>query len=406
MKKKILIFSLAYYPKHIGGAEVAIKEITDRLDPGQYEFHLVCNRFDSTLPKEEKVGNVMVHRIGLTKSNITISDTFTSYFYLAKILYVPLAALKALQLHRQERFHAWWCMMLYMSYPVVLLRMVGLKLPYVLTLQEGDTFEHVFNRWYIKPFAHLLLLGIRKATVIQVISTFLGKWAKQKGFVDDPVLVTNAVDTTHFTQTYSVEELREVRREFNVTDADVFLVTTSRLVHKNAVDDVLRAIALLPPSVKFIIFGVGPDEGLLRKLIKELDIGSRVQLRGQITHIDMPKYLKACDIFIRPSRSEGMGNSFVEAMAAGLPVIATQEGGIADFLFDSKRNPGVPQTGWAVDANSPEQIKTAVEDILSSPEITAEVTARAKAIAIKKYDWNLIAKKMRQEVFETLFKGS
>ncbi len=402
MKKKILIFSLAYYPKHIGGAEVAIKEITDRLSPVEYEFHLICNRFDSTLSKEEKIGNVMVHRIGLTKRNISIADTFTPYFYLSKILYVPLAAQKALQLHQKERFQAWWCMMLYMSYPVVLLRMVGLKLPYVLTLQEGDTFEHVFNRWYIKPFTPLLLLGIRKATVIQTISTFLGKWAKRKGFTGEPILVPNAVNTAHFTQEYSDEELSCVRREFSVADNDVLLVTTSRLVHKNAVDDVVRAIALLPAHVKFIVFGTGPDEAMLKSLITELGVESRVQLRGHIDHAQMPKYLKACNIFIRPSRSEGMGNSFVEAMAAGLPVIATQEGGIADFLFDAKRNRDKGTTGWAVDSDSPEQTKEAVLDILGDEAHTHEVIVRAKAMVIEKYDWNLVATRMDIEVFQPL----
>ena len=51
--KKILIFSLAYYPNFVGGAEVAIKEITDRLSPEEFEFHLVTLRFDSSLPKTE-----------------------------------------------------------------------------------------------------------------------------------------------------------------------------------------------------------------------------------------------------------------------------------------------------------------------------------------------------------------
>ena len=64
--KKVLIFSLAYYPKHVGGAEVAIKEITDRIDERDIEFHMVTLRFDSTLQKVEKVGNVLVHRIGFT----------------------------------------------------------------------------------------------------------------------------------------------------------------------------------------------------------------------------------------------------------------------------------------------------------------------------------------------------
>ena len=63
MKKKILTFSLSYYPRSVGGAEMAIK-ITDRLDESEIEFHMVTLRFDSALPRVEKVGNVLVQRIG------------------------------------------------------------------------------------------------------------------------------------------------------------------------------------------------------------------------------------------------------------------------------------------------------------------------------------------------------
>ena len=104
---------------------------------------------------------------------------------------------------------------------------------------------------------------------------------------------------------------------------------------------------------------------------------------GYIDHSKLPNAFGECDIFIRPSRSEGMGNSFIEAMAAGLPVIATQEGGIADFLFDAKRNPDKGTTGWAVDKNSPEQIANAVKDILAHPEQVARVTATAKKWLLK-----------------------
>jgi glycosyltransferase involved in cell wall biosynthesis len=203
---------------------------------------------------------------------------------------------------------------------------------------------------------------------------------------------------------YSKEELDTVRTELNLGVDDFALVTTSRLVHKNGIDDVIRALVLLPPHVKFIVFGVGPDEEKLKKLITELDLSSRVQLRGQIGHAVMPKYLKACNAFIRPSRSEGMGNSFVEAMAAGLPVIATQEGGIADFLFDVVRNPTVPTTGWAVSKDTPAEIATAVMDIMNHPETVVEVTVRAQKMAIAKYDWDLVAARMDAEVFKPLWK--
>ena len=365
MKKKILIFSLAYYPKHIGGAEVAIKEITDRISSDEYEFHLICNRFDSTLPKEEKIGNVMVHRIGITTKNPTMVDLRKLPLHLNKILYQWWAVFEAKRLHKQYHFDGTWAMMAHATgVPAGRFKKAFPDVKYVLILQEGDPPEYIEQK--MKVFGRDFDNAFLRADAIQVISTFLGKWAKRKGYTGEPILIPNAVDTAHFTQQYEAEQLRALRREWGVLDTDMLLITTSRLVHKNAVDDVVRALPLLPPSVKFIVCGTGPDEALLKNLIKELGLQNRVFLLGHVGHVDLPKYLKACDIFIRPSRSEGMGCSFVEAMAAGLPLIATQEGGIADFLFDAVRNPEVGQTGWAVDVNNPEQIAQAVLVIMDN----------------------------------------
>ena len=63
--KRILIFSTAYYP-FVGGAEVAIKEITDRVS-GDFEFDLITAKLQKDLPSAEKVGKVMVYRLGTGK---------------------------------------------------------------------------------------------------------------------------------------------------------------------------------------------------------------------------------------------------------------------------------------------------------------------------------------------------
>ena len=401
--KKILIFSLAYFPKHVGGAEVAIKEITDRLSPEEYEFHLVCNRYDSTLPKEEKIGNVMVHRIGFSTKEPTMADLRKLPLHLNKILFQFQAFVFSSKLHRKEKFDGAWAMMAHScGIPASKFKQAFPDVKYLLTLQEGDSINHIETK--MKVFGKAFDRAFTSADSIQVISTFLGNWAKQKGFAGEPILVPNAVNTAHFTQEYTEQELREVRRELGVKDNDFLLVTTSRLVHKNAVDDAIKAVALLPDNVKFLVFGTGPEEMKLKALAKDLNIENRILFGGHISHEVMPKYLKACDAFIRPSRSEGMGNSFVEAMAAELPVIATQEGGIADFLFDETRNPDKKTTGWAVDADNPEQIKSAVEDIMNRPDKVREVLATAKSMAIEKYDWDLIANRMDKEVFVPLFK--
>ena len=398
--KKILIFSLAYFPKHVGGAEVAIKEKTDRMP--EYEFHMVCLGYDSTLPKEEKIGNVFVFCFGLTRPNPSMADLKKYPLHLNKYYYQFAAAFKALALQRRYRFDASWAMMAHScGVPAAIFKLFAPRVPFVLELQEGDPPKYIER--LARPVWPLFSRAFTSADSISVISTFLGRWAKRRGYEGEPVLVPNAVNTDHFSQEYPVASLNEIKDKLGKKMGDVFVITTSRLVPKNAVDDMISALAQLPSNVHFIILGTGPDETMLRSLAQKLGVTDRTHFVGHVGHAEMPIYLKACDIFIRASRSEGMGNSFVEAMAAGLPVIATQEGGIADFLFDEKRNPDQPVTGWAVDKDAPDQIAKAVRAIMENPEKVRAVTATAKEMVIEKYDWDLIARKMRDEVFEPLF---
>lgn len=371
--KRVLIVSLAYYP-HVGGAEVAIKEITARLN--DIEFEMVTLRFGRD-PKEERIGNVLVHRVGFGSA------------YLSKILFAPLAALAARRLHKRKAFDGAWAMMSYMTLPLAFLRVLGVRVPYVLTLQEGDTEAHMFGRLRILPFLPLISAGFRRARVVQAISTYLGTWARKRGFSGPLEIIPNGVDIQNFS--------RPEGYQISFKDPPT-LITSSRLVHKNGVDTIIRALALMPQA-RFVVCGTGGEEPALKALAKELGVEGRIHWLGHVDHADLPRHLHRADIFVRPSRSEGMGNSFVEAFAAGLPVIATQEGGIADLLFDARRNPDKPATGWAVDKNNPAQIAEAVGEIVANPERARGVVENARRLAFSKYDWDLITKDMRDRVF-------
>ncbi|HEV8592666.1 MAG TPA: glycosyltransferase family 4 protein [Pyrinomonadaceae bacterium] len=398
--KKILIFSLAYFPKYVGGAEVAIKEITDRIT--DVEFHLITNRYDSTLPTIEKVGNVLVHRIGFTTQNPSMVDLRKWPLHVNKPLFQFLAAWKALMLHRKYSYDGIWAMMPHSSgVPAAIFKLFHSKVPYILTIQEGDPPEHIERT--MLPVWPLFSRAFTSADVVTGISTFLGKWAQRRGFKGEFLLIPNAADTRHFSEKHPDSLVNEIKDELGKKMGDVFLITTSRLVYKNAVDDVIRALPKMPDNVHFIILGVGGDEEKLRTLARECGVADRVRFVGYVLHKDMPKYLQAADIFIRPSRSEGMGASFIEAFAAGLPVIATQEGGLSDIIFDEKRNPDVPITGFAVDKDSPDQIAGAVKEIMEHPEKVRAVVATAKQMAIEKYDWDIIARDMREKVFARVF---
>ena len=162
---------------------------------------------------------------------------------------------------------------------------------------------------------------------------------------------------------------------------------------------IIKALPLLPPNIRFLIVGDGQDKEMLVNLARELGVTERVMFTGQVDRTMTAKYRKISDIFVLPSRSEGQGISFVSTMVSGLPIVATQEGGIADFLFDAERNPDKETTGWAIDKDSPEQIAEAVKEILANPEQAKKVVATARQFAIENFDWNIIAKNMREKVF-------
>jgi glycosyltransferase involved in cell wall biosynthesis len=390
MSKRILIFSLAYYPSFVSGAEAAIKEITDRISEDDYEFHLITHLFEKSAPRVEKIGHVTVYRVGLGNA------------YLSKMLFIPLAAQKAARLHKKLHFTGMWAMMTYMLMPVTLARLIGVKIPYALTLQDGDPYEKVFERWFIKPALPLIDSGFKHARIIQVISQYLGTWPKKRGYQGEVVMIRNGANPKNFEQFYSDEVLEEVRKELGKKDNEFYLFIAARLVHQKGIDAVIKALPLLPEEVKFLIAGGGPEEGMLKELTKELHLEHRVIFLGPLERDDVPKYRNTivADAFVHPSRSEGLGNSVLSAMAGRLPVVASQVGGLADFIFDESNRR--PVTAWAVAPDSPEQIAAAVKKIMSNKEEVAIRTTNARAMVEREYHWEPIAKDMQKKVFNVL----
>jgi glycosyltransferase involved in cell wall biosynthesis len=387
MAKRILIFSLTYYPKPVSGSESAIKDTTDRIDPSDIEFELITIWFDRTQPQTERIGNVLVHRIGFGP------------LYLSKMLFIPFAALTARRLHRLKQFDAIWAMMTYMLLPVVLLRWYGVRLPYVLSLQDGDSYEHVFERARIKPVLFLLRYGFQHATIIQAISTYLASWPKKLGYTGPVELIYDGANPNDIHNTCTEADIARIGHELGRKEGEVILMNTARLVEQKAPDVTIRALTLLPENVRLVLVGDGVLRDDLEKLAKELGVEQRVMFTGRVDRSEVTTYRRAADIFVGASRTEGLGHAFLSAMASPLPVIATQVGGIADFLFDAKRNPDTPTTGWAVDPDRPEQIAEAVQDIIAHPEKVRQVTNTARAMVVEKYDWDVIAKDMRTRVF-------
>jgi len=387
-EKRILVFSLAYEP-FLGGAELALKEIIKRNT--NIKFDLITLRFDSNLPRFEQKDNLSVYRVGFSKKSPIAEELVKLPMYLVKVFYPILACLKALSLHKKNNYHAMWSMMAYAGFAAALFKLFKPDVRYALTLQEGDTIEHMTGRWRIRAVYPILKMVFTKPQVVQAISGYLGQFARSMGYVGQVEVIPNGVDIKKF----KAKEKPEKNKD------EIVLITTSRLVEKNALDDVIKSLKYLSGNVVFEILGIGPLEKALKSLAFDLGLGSRVRFRGYIDHDMLSEHLHKADIFIRPSLSEGMGSSFIEAMAASLPVIATPVGGIVDFLFDHSKTSG-PSTGLFCEVRNPKSIAEKITMIIQDKSLRDGIVENASKMVIEKYDWDLIAKDMREKVFNKI----
>ncbi len=382
--KRIIIFSVAYYP-FVGGAEIAVREIARRITG--VEFHLVTVNLNGKEKAYEKIDDVHVYRVGRALGAIGEATGWK----IAKYFFPILGTLKALRLHHRLHFSAAWSIMAeYAGFATLFFTFLKPQVKFILTLQEGDPIEHLKRRaWIAHP---LFLMIFKRANVIQTISNFLAGMARDFGATAPIHVIQNGVDTGLFAREYSVDEIENLKQTVGKILGDRWLVTTSRLVVKNGVDTVIRALPLLPENVSLLVLGEGELEGELKNLAFNLEVEKRVVFLGFISHEDMPKYLKVADVFVRPSRSEGLGNSFIEAMAAGLPVIATNVGGIPDFLTHG-------ETGLFCEVDNHVSLASSVMTLLEDADLRSKVITKGRELAISEYNWENIAKDMEIKIF-------
>ena len=110
------------------------------------------------------------------------------------------------------------------------------------------------------------------------------------------------------------------------------------------------------PDTHLLLVGKGTEEERLRNLAAELGVGPRVVFPG--ARMDVPRVLAAMDLFVLSSHSEGMSNAIIEAMAAGLPVVASDVGGNAECVKDG-------ETGFIVPPRSPEMMAARLSELLA-----------------------------------------
>jgi len=156
------------------------------------------------------------------------------------------------------------------------------------------------------------------------------------------------------------------------------LLAVGRLRPPKDFATLVRALALLPADAfELAIVGDGPQREELAALIAQLGLEDRVRLEGE--RRDVPTLLAEADAFVLSSRSEGLPVSVLEAMAAGLPVVATAVGGVGEAVVDG-------ETGLLVRPADPEALAAALATIVADPALRRRLGAAGRARAEARFD--------------------
>jgi glycosyltransferase involved in cell wall biosynthesis len=185
------------------------------------------------------------------------------------------------------------------------------------------------------------------------------------------VTVPNAVEERLFT--HGPADAAAVRRAFGVPPGAPLVVTVGNLRAAKGHADLLQAARRVRadrPGVRFLIVGVGPREASLRRQAAQLALDGTVVLTG--FRSDARDLIAVADLYVLPSRSEGLPVSLLEAMALGRPVVATHVGGIPEVLRH-----GVE--GLLVPPADPEALAEAILALLADPDRRERLGAAARA---------------------------
>jgi glycosyltransferase involved in cell wall biosynthesis len=171
------------------------------------------------------------------------------------------------------------------------------------------------------------------------------------------------------------------------------VVAVGRLHRQKGFDVLIEALAAQAPDVDLTILGEGPERGALEVLARQRGVAGRVHMPGFVP--DVPSILAWADLFVLSSRWEGFGHVIVEAMAAGIPVLATDcPYGPRDILRHG-------ETGWLVPPEAADALAAAMSQLLGDPALLRRMAA-AGAIAAERYESVRVAGEYASVIRDTI----
>ena len=375
----------------MGGAPRVIHSLISSLP--EYD-HKIVGVFPAprkgVAPEICTIANVNVFYCPLPTSKEVSLPSYRLRKWVAKVLQwtFPMRLAKLLQVIRADLVHSHYSFRID-SQAIAILRKAKLPMIWTIHALPPDSGEEI-RRWQfgIETIIHSngKIVAVSEAIIKQMIELGICKF-------QDITVIYNGVDIKRFLNISSKKGF--LRSNLKIPQDTVVFGTVGRLNFEKGHDIFVEAAVLLKQRVNnifFVIVGSGPLAEELEFKIKRYNLKNCFYITGY--QHDILPFLSDFDVFVMPSRREGLGLALIEALASGLPCIATKVGGIPEILGEDG--------GLMVPPESPEALAEAMYKMLS-PELRRRYASRGPAIA-KRFSLEVFAEQYARIYAELISK--
>jgi glycogen(starch) synthase len=373
------MLSWEYPPRIIGGLSRHVEGLSKALASMGHEIHVITLDFPGAA-NEEEIGSLHVHRVPVTLP----APTFHTWVLLFNHFFEKRVGQLAKEFGAPDivHIHDW----LTVSSGIAAKQM--LRVPLVMTFHstEASRSSHSpspesamvegLEWWGSYEAARVIAVsGWMKTEVASLFKTPPGK----------VVEIPNAVDP----QKFEVEvDSRAIRKKWKISDGEKLITAVGRLTAQKGFDDLVRAYPIIKRSVpasRLLVVGDGYMRGDLESLAEQEHVRDSTIFAGFISEPDLVGVLKSSDVVVVPSRFEPFGIIALEAMAAGVPVVVSRVGGLAEIVEDMV-------DGIEMEPNNPSAIAEATARVLSDGALASRLAEKGREKA-KAYSWEGAARK-------------
>lgn len=284
--------------------------------------------------------------------------------------------------------HAQWIPTAFIALPIKWI----FNIPIVVSVRGSDL--NLVKKSKIKKAAYSFFLN--KLDMIFPVSDDLNKKLIDDFNVTIPVKsLYNGVNNQFFMKHDKRESLKSLRSPISGR----ILLFVGNILSSKGVDTLLSAMQLVlrkHPDTQLALGGEGPEILSFRKLAQELGITHSVHFLGLIARADIPYWMSVAEMLILPSRAEGRPNVVLEAMSCGLPVIATNVGGIPELIENE-------QTGLLFQPGDSAVLASLIVNLLENPEKGCQLANKAlTSLHSKGLTWTAHGKSLHQAYYDVL----